>query len=249
VTGELPFKSCSPLDAWMKKIQNEITPPRQLARGLSERVDWAIRRGMSADPLQRPGTAREFIEDLTGQSTRRMPPSPGSNGADVWYLVYRDDEGIAHSVKGSTDCIRRSLREGLLGDASNVRVGRVKAGPFEPLRQHPEFRDMVIEPMAMSGPKVPTPLPVAPLPPIASPTATPRPPTRGSSSDVSSSQFIVPVAPPRPPASPGSVPHIPMSPSMGAEEWVKWLTVLAFALSAGVGGFFVVRWLTAMRLI
>src|SRR5205085_12473001 len=53
VTGELPFKSCGPLDAWMKKIQNEITPPRPINPALSERVDWAIRRGMSADPDKR----------------------------------------------------------------------------------------------------------------------------------------------------------------------------------------------------
>src|SRR5205807_7573730 len=50
VTGELPFKACGPLDAWMKKINNEITAPRDLMPGLSERVDWAIRRSMSADP-------------------------------------------------------------------------------------------------------------------------------------------------------------------------------------------------------
>src|SRR5205807_9330418 len=50
VTGELPFKACGPLDAWMKKINNEITAPRDAMPDLSERVDWAIRRSMSADP-------------------------------------------------------------------------------------------------------------------------------------------------------------------------------------------------------
>src|SRR5438477_4120614 len=39
VTGELPFKSSGPLDAWMKKINNELTPPRTLVPDLSERVD------------------------------------------------------------------------------------------------------------------------------------------------------------------------------------------------------------------
>ena len=28
VTGELPFRSTGPLDGWMKKIQNDLTPPR-----------------------------------------------------------------------------------------------------------------------------------------------------------------------------------------------------------------------------
>src|SRR5262249_3990871 len=30
VTGELPFRSNGPLEAWMKKMNNELTPPRQL---------------------------------------------------------------------------------------------------------------------------------------------------------------------------------------------------------------------------
>src|SRR5438105_13274582 len=56
VTGELPFKSCGPLDAWMKKMHNELTAPRKLVPELSERVDWAIRRAMSADPEKRPSS-------------------------------------------------------------------------------------------------------------------------------------------------------------------------------------------------
>src|SRR5229473_711570 len=46
VTGELPFKSNGPLDAWMKKINNEIEPPRKLVPTLSERLGWAIERAM-----------------------------------------------------------------------------------------------------------------------------------------------------------------------------------------------------------
>src|SRR5262249_31471957 len=94
VTGELPFKSCGPLDAWMKKIHNELTPPRTLVPDLTERIDWAIRRAMSADKEQRPVTCREFVEDLTGRSTRRLAAPDGSNATqDVWYLLYKDDEG------------------------------------------------------------------------------------------------------------------------------------------------------------
>jgi eukaryotic-like serine/threonine-protein kinase len=146
-TGELPFgKTSGPLDAWMKKVHNELTPPRKLVPGLSERVDWAIRRSMAADPNQRPASCREFIEDLTGHSTRK-PPTPASEPAapqtDLWYLVYKDDDGTMHTVKGSTDGIRRSLKERLLGDASNVRACKQKTGPFEPLTKFPEFRDLV----------------------------------------------------------------------------------------------------------
>src|SRR5258707_127658 len=61
VTGELPFRSNGPLDAWMKKIHNELTPPREVNSELGERIDWAIRRAMSADPDKRPHTCREVV--------------------------------------------------------------------------------------------------------------------------------------------------------------------------------------------
>jgi serine/threonine protein kinase len=158
VTGELPFRSNGPLDAWMKKIQNDLTPPRQVVPALTERVDWAIRRAMSADPEKRPASCREFIEDLTGRSTRR-PPSASDNilaQQDVWYLVYKDETGVSHTVKGSITAVRRSLKDGLLGDASNVRASRSKAGPFQPLRGYPEFRDLVVEAAPLSVPQTPS---------------------------------------------------------------------------------------------
>jgi len=162
VTGELPFRSCSPLDAWMKKVQNDYPPPRELNPHLSERLDWAIRRAMSADPMQRPATCREFVEDISGRSTRRV----GSNSAsgspnDLWYIVYSDEFGTTHTVKGSMQSIRRCFKEGRLGDANEIRVSRFPAGPFELLRTHSEFRDLVIVPVAvplltpLSGTEIP----------------------------------------------------------------------------------------------
>ena len=149
VTGELPFgKTSGPLDAWMKKVHNDLATPRKIVPDLSERVDWAIRRAMSADPNLRPVSCREFIEDLTGHSTRKVSTPTDSSAAvqtaDLWYLVYKDDDGTMHTVKGSTEGIRRSLKERLLGDASNVRACRQKSGPFEPLKIYPEFRDLVV---------------------------------------------------------------------------------------------------------
>jgi len=129
VTGELPFRSLGPLDAWMKKINNELTPPRQIVPTLSERIDWAILRAMSADPVKRPDSCREFVEDLTGQSTRKAPTPAEADGAvqDTWFLQYHDETGESHMVKGSMESIRRSLKEGLLGDASNVVASRSMA--------------------------------------------------------------------------------------------------------------------------
>jgi eukaryotic-like serine/threonine-protein kinase len=147
VTGQLPFQSNGPLDAWMKKINNEIEPPRKFTPNLSERMDWAIRRAISPDPLSRPESCREFIDDLTGHSTTKLTSTlPTIDGAsEYWYLVYSDDLGIVHTAKGTIKSIRRSLRDGMLGNPADVRVARTKAGPFQPLESHPEFYDPPLE--------------------------------------------------------------------------------------------------------
>jgi hypothetical protein len=185
VTGVVPFGKVGPLDCWMKKIRNDFDEPRVLNQNLSERIDWAIRRAMSGDPDKRPNNCREFVEDLHGQTIR--PPSgaeqqaaagggaaPGAGGsgaaADVWYLVYKDETGESHTVKGTTEGIRRALKEQLLGDATNIRACRTKTGPFTPLTTYPEFRDIVVEPAPMppANPVNPPPTPIRGQTPSAS---------------------------------------------------------------------------------
>jgi serine/threonine protein kinase len=226
VTGQLPFKSSGPLDAWMKKIQNDLTPPRDIVPGISERVEWAILRAMSADPEQRPRSCREFIEDLTGHSTRRSAYVGSAAAQDLWYLVYKDDDGSTHSVKGSTAAIRRSLKDGLLGDASNIRASRGKTGPFEPLRGFPEFRDLIVA--------------AAPLP---MPSATPTGPSRQEAPAWPSQQGT---------ATSSTLPA-PTIDLLGDEEpapssssgWVTTLILFLVAFAAAAAAFFLVpaRWL------
>lgn len=231
VTGELPFgKTSGPLDAWMKKVHNELASPRKLVPALSERVDWAIRRSMFADPTQRPASCREFIEDLTGHSTRK-PPTPASEPQtpqqDLWYLVYKDDDGTMHTVKGSTDGIRRSLKERLLGDASNVRACRQKTGPFEPLTKFPEFRDLV------SGGVAPT----------------PQPATKSSGSGGPSTWNVKSGSTPQSASiktdlNPSNMPHIPMDrpTESGAMGWLMTLFLGAIGgITALVALYFMTR--------
>jgi serine/threonine protein kinase len=158
VTGEIPFDNVSPLDCWMKKIRNDFPSPKELNPKISDRVDWAIRRAMSAEPNARPSSCREFLEDLTGQTrnttpTHLKPPAHGT--ADVWYLVYRDEFGTAHTVKGATDGIRKALSDSLLGDLSTILVSRSKTGPFVQVGTVPEFRDLIVSPAALPSPTVP----------------------------------------------------------------------------------------------
>ncbi len=166
VTGVMPFNGSSPLDCFMKKLRNELTPPRELVPELSEQVDSAIRRAMSPNPDQRPSSCREFVEDLYGRSTRTPSPTEQTTqDSDLWYLVYRDELNESHTVKGSTDGIRRALREGLLGDASNIVASRQKQGPFLALRNYPEFRALVIAPEPLPAPNLTPTRQQQPLPP------------------------------------------------------------------------------------
>jgi serine/threonine protein kinase len=67
VTGELPFRGRSLAATLRLKLNNELTPARQLVPGLSEKVDWAIRRALQVEPERRQASCGEFIQALTGE--------------------------------------------------------------------------------------------------------------------------------------------------------------------------------------
>jgi serine/threonine protein kinase len=265
VTGQLPFGNCSALDCFMKKLRNELIPPRDIKADIGERVDWAIRRAMSASPDNRPSSCREFVEDLYGRSTRPRPPSDPASPeveADIWYLVYRDELGDNHSVKGATDGIRRALKDGLLGDASNIVASRKKEGPFLALRSYPEFRDLVIEPEPLPTPDLnprstPTNLPPAspsgrwPDPARSTPTKRNSTPASGTALPPRSGSGRYPMPTPkrggsstahRPldssrypkqkPESSGKLPHVPIAPSK-RRRFELMLWVMVLALAVG----------------
>ena len=190
----MPFAKTTPLDCWMKKIHNDYPEPREFTPTLSSRVNWAIRRAMSAKPEQRPASCREFIEDLTGVAWRPNGGSTASPTAavvrrpptdDLWYLVYRDASGELHTVKGPTDGIRRNVAAGSLGEVGSIVVSRTKTGQFAPLKSVPEFRDLVVP---GTPPKPATGLGTAPRLTAATTTtdvdAPPTPPTGASAPTV-----------------------------------------------------------------
>ncbi len=242
VTGELPFKSSGPLDAWMKKMHNELTPARKLVPSLSDRIDWAIRRAMSADPNARPSSCREFVEDLTGKSTRRLPSAEDNNfGAspDLWYLVYKDEVGTTHTVKGTIAAIRKSLREGLLGDASNVRASRTKTGAFENLRSYPEFRDLVVGPAPLTVQR-----PATPISPAQGMPAAPPADSFPSGASEPSAESYRPAPPSRPEEDDDELlmPHIDLQTQRmsrpESSEWLKWVALLLIAILTAVVAFY-----------
>jgi serine/threonine protein kinase len=81
VTGEIAFAARSLAAALRKKMNNELTPPRTLVPDLSERVDWAIRRALLANPRQRYATCHEFIQALTGEASETAAPRAQAVGS------------------------------------------------------------------------------------------------------------------------------------------------------------------------
>ena len=178
VTGVVPFVKCSPLDCWLKKTRDDLPTPKSLIPGLSDRVDFTIRRAMRANPGERQTSCREFMEDLLGETWKsRAGANSGTHAVpvaeDLWYMVFYDC-GFPKTVKGNTDTVRRNIRAGVLGDLTVILVSRTKAGPFTPLRSVPEFRDLVLDAFTPTGQPTPlantvlnglpeTPLPAAPL--------------------------------------------------------------------------------------
>jgi len=135
---------------------------------------------------------------------------------------------VTHTVKGSMSAIRRSLKEGLLGDASNVRAARAKAGPFEALRSFPEFRDLVVSAAPLN----------LPVPPSSKVSAVP--PTEPPPADRSKPPHTVaPVPQPQPLGA--RAPHISLEekePPAPSFEWVKWLLLIGLAVGSALLAFF-----------
>jgi serine/threonine protein kinase len=209
VTGKMPFQSSGPLDAWMKKVNNELIPPRKINPAISERTDMVIRTAMNPDPEQRPGSCREFVEELTGQSTRKLPvPKAEGPAVELWYLLYKDLEGQPHMVKGTIAAIRRSLKEGLLGDASNVKASKTKTGTFELLQNIAEFKELVQSLLEEQQAKQAS--------------ASKGKHTPPEDSAVSSK------------GRKKAGPHIPLETKAGSPEWLKILVFIAIAVGTGV---------------
>jgi eukaryotic-like serine/threonine-protein kinase len=233
VTGELPFKSNGPLDAWMKKINNELVPARQIVPDLSERVDWALRRAMAVEREKRPASCREFVEDLTGQSTRKITSSAEVSVQDVWYLVFTDEDDVTRTVKGTLQGIRRSLKDGVLGDASNIRAARSKAGPFEALRTHPEFRDLVVT-LEQATPRKLAALKTSPTAPKTMPASELAKATKSTRS----ASVTTPAEPTDLKPDPQLAPHFDLTPPPSSFDWAKWIAVVLCAASVAGAGYF-----------
>jgi serine/threonine protein kinase len=232
VTGALPFDGEKAIDTWLKKMRNDLPPPRAIAPELSERVDWAIRRAMDLDPARRPATCREFLEDLTGESSR---PLDGVGPDTPWHVAYVDKSGEPKTLVGTTAEVRRGMKAGRFGDLATVQLARGSHGEIRFGRDYPEFRDIVLS------------RPLAP-PPSETPTV------EVPAADITAELDVLPpsVLPRTPvPESPAAIPLAAGMPSLNdfqpAPDWGAWMTLAFVSVAAAVGGYFVLPYITRFR--
>jgi imidazolonepropionase len=119
------------MQAWINARIATMDPAVGEPHGARERCALVVRDGVIDRIVPMP----EYDEDNRGRSTRAAV----SSQADVWYIVFTDESGTTHTVKGAHASISRCLKEGSFGDAGNVRVSRSPNGPFELLNTHSEF--------------------------------------------------------------------------------------------------------------
>jgi serine/threonine protein kinase len=255
VTGEVPFKSLGPVEAWTRKVENKLPAPRELVPALSERVDWAIRRAMRGEPTQRPASCAEFIEDLTGHSTKPIIAA-APTGQEVWYLRFKDDNGVSHTAQESLMSVRRALKQGLLGDANDLRASRNQNGPFESLRRLPEFRDLLFPaeaPDTLTDPPRTDPIKKAPgdrIPPAGgsdrrpTSTTTRRPPRPSPDETKRLPRPNLPTTPAQPAtgsvlpaAPPPAAPHVILDSPRSSFDWGRALILLVLASVTGIAGY------------
>jgi serine/threonine protein kinase len=129
VTGKPPFLARGNLTIWKKKLSNDLVPPRQLAPDLSERVEKALCRALSADPDARPATCRQFIKELGGGKTSRTLRTRRSQ-----CLPPHDCGSSRSSIAGPVCAMRRGKKERAeRSPRKRNGAGRQRCAMFPPL--------------------------------------------------------------------------------------------------------------------
>ena len=118
VTGRLPFDGCASLVALAKKVSGDIPAPKELVPGLSDRVDFAIRRAMNPDPARRPASCLEFFKLLSIPKSRRARARKPEKLAAKSGLGADRRTWVRHPLSMGTTC---TLDTGLHGGAAEAR--------------------------------------------------------------------------------------------------------------------------------
>src|SRR5262249_18501193 len=119
---------------------------------LSEHVDRLIRKALDADPELRPPSCRAFLYELLGAENAVPEGNAGETDLDLFYVDYENAQGNAAVAVGTSQNLRRTLRQGLLGDPAKIYVGRYRAGPAKTPLKASELKDCAAD-LDAAGPR------------------------------------------------------------------------------------------------
>jgi len=75
LTGSVPFPGDTVAEVLSKVLADPVPSPAQGVRGVPREIDALVRAALSKDPKHRPGSAREFLRQLTPYTSSRRAPS------------------------------------------------------------------------------------------------------------------------------------------------------------------------------
>jgi CheY-like chemotaxis protein len=122
---------------------------RQLTRDLddlrqeNEELKEELTRVRQEQEKAAPRVKKKKKKKLRLASVVADTPLPESADADVWHIVYQDENGQSHKMTCSTAGVRMWVEKGLLRDLTQTLASRSNGGPFNPLSSFPEFRDLM----------------------------------------------------------------------------------------------------------
>jgi hypothetical protein len=108
LTGHLPFEAESPIDAMLRRLRDDPTPPRHFNLHISRRLEEAIMRALSRYPTDRHSNMETLIAELsqlpgaTGRAVMQVPPGVSSGTTARLGDLTTDVEGGPHLVVTGT---------------------------------------------------------------------------------------------------------------------------------------------------
>lgn len=134
-----PFEPATPQIAEATAQQRKLTCELEELRLANEEL-----RNELARAKEEPATSTVRRKKKKPRATVNSDtPMPNATSADLWYIVYRDEEGQTHKMTASTAGVRMWFQKGLLGDPTQTLASRTNGGPFNPLSSYSEFRDLL----------------------------------------------------------------------------------------------------------
>ncbi|OWK45319.1 PAS domain-containing hybrid sensor histidine kinase/response regulator [Fimbriiglobus ruber] len=118
------------------------------------RAEAAAAAARKAEAKAKKKAAQAALQDRTPISTPvpvhtparashpTPPPTPASNN-DRWFITYRDEEDQVRKLVSTVSGVMTAFDKGLLRNPTEVLASRSKGGPFDPLTNFPEFRDLL----------------------------------------------------------------------------------------------------------